>query len=107
MRIAIEWQLLAGRLRSPKAASEHPSWQNLSLADRQLSGNRYGRFGHQAAPQVPTVITPECVDSDDPPTIEGSESPADVLRHGLLVVIPTRAVAPRHGLRIAGDGAVD
>ncbi len=29
------------------AASEHPSSQNLGLAGWPLSGNRYGRFGHE------------------------------------------------------------
>jgi hypothetical protein len=39
---------LAGRVRSPTAASEHSNSQNLDLADWPLSGNRYGRFGHAA-----------------------------------------------------------
>lgn len=33
---------------SPTVASERPSSQNLGLADWPLSGNRYGRFGHDA-----------------------------------------------------------
>lgn len=37
---------MAGRLRSPRDASEDPSWQNLGLANWPLTGNRDGRFGH-------------------------------------------------------------
>jgi hypothetical protein len=37
-----ERRFMAGRLRSPKAALEHPSWLNLCLAGWPLSGNRYG-----------------------------------------------------------------
>ena len=35
-------------MRSPTAASEYSDSQNLGLADWQLSGNRYGRFGSEA-----------------------------------------------------------
>lgn len=40
-----KFPLLAGWVKSPTAASEYLSSQNLGLADRLLSGNRYGRFG--------------------------------------------------------------
>ena len=37
--------VVAGWMRSPTAASENSSSQNLGLADWQLSGNRYFRKG--------------------------------------------------------------
>ena len=37
---------MADWVRSPTTPSEHPNPQNLGLADWPLSGNRYGRFGH-------------------------------------------------------------
>ena len=40
---------LAGRVNSPTAASEQSSLLNQGLADRPLSGNRYGRFGSNSA----------------------------------------------------------
>ena len=44
----LDRHLLAGRVRSPTAASEHSSSQSLGFADRLLSGNRYGPFGSVA-----------------------------------------------------------
>ena len=56
VKLSFQWQLselgelplVAGWVRSPKAASEHSCSQNLGLADRPLSGNRFGRFGSGA-----------------------------------------------------------
>jgi hypothetical protein len=52
MEQILEGPLLAGSVRSPMSASEHPSTKIPSFADRQLSGNRDGWFGHLAAAQI-------------------------------------------------------
>jgi hypothetical protein len=41
----LERQVLAGRVKSPMAASEHSSSQNLDLADWPVSRNVTGGFG--------------------------------------------------------------
>ena len=51
---------MAGRLGAPMAALEHPSWLNLGLGGWPLSGNRYGRFGHEAGIQDAFVLCRLC-----------------------------------------------
>jgi hypothetical protein len=45
----LDWPVVAGRVRSPTAGSEQFSSKNRGLAERLLSGNRDGRFGHDPA----------------------------------------------------------
>jgi hypothetical protein len=84
-------RLMAGRVKSPMAASEHSSSQNLDLADWPVSRNVTGGFGSEAEHQGFAAA----VDLRDAP--KGAESlpdygPAD--HHDYRRRAPRRATVP-------------